>query len=101
MHSAMSHWIIRRDGILGGKPYVRGTRLTVEAIERKLAGGATVEDLLAAHPELTREGLNAARRHVVQVVDKGILRPSRHDHRRPGRRREPSPVAEDIFTRDG
>ena len=96
----MSGWIISRAGILGGKPYVRGTTLTVESIERQLANGATIDDLLAAHPQLTREGLDAARRHVVQVGDKGVIRPNRTDHRRPPRSRGPSAVAGDVYKRD-
>jgi uncharacterized protein (DUF433 family) len=43
-----------------GKPVVRGTRITVELILDKLAAGESVEQLLEAHPRLTREGIQAA-----------------------------------------
>jgi len=43
-----------------GKPVVRGTRITVELILDKLAAGETVEQILQAHPRLTREGVQAA-----------------------------------------
>ena len=43
-----------------GKPVVAGTRITVELILEKLAAGETVEQLLEAHPRLTREGIQAA-----------------------------------------
>lgn len=43
-----------------GKPVVQGTRIPVELILEKLAAGETVEQLLAAHPRLTREGVLAA-----------------------------------------
>ncbi|MBI2480855.1 MAG: DUF433 domain-containing protein, partial [Planctomycetia bacterium] len=46
--------------IMMGKPVIAGTRITVELILEKLAAGETVEQLLAAHPRLTREGILAA-----------------------------------------
>jgi uncharacterized protein (DUF433 family) len=47
-------------GILGGKPCVRGTRISVEHVLELLASGASIEEVLEAHPQLTREGLQAA-----------------------------------------
>lgn len=46
--------------VMLGKPVIRGTRVTVELILRKLGEGATEEDLLDAYPRLTREDLRAA-----------------------------------------
>jgi len=46
--------------IMVGKPIIRGTRITVELILRKLAEGATGEDLLDAYPRLTHEDIQAA-----------------------------------------
>ncbi len=43
-----------------GKPIVAGTRITVELILDKLAAGESMEELLGAHPALTREGIQAA-----------------------------------------
>ena len=43
-----------------GKPVVAGTRITVELILEKLSAGETIEQLLEAHPRLTREGVLAA-----------------------------------------
>jgi uncharacterized protein DUF433 len=43
-----------------GKPVIAGTRITVELILEKLAAGETAEQLLEAHPRLTREGILAA-----------------------------------------
>ncbi len=42
--------------VMMGKPVIRGTRLTVELILRKLSEGATERDLLEAYPKLTRQG---------------------------------------------
>jgi len=46
--------------VMMGKPVIRGTRITVELILRKLAEGASEEDLLDAYPRLTREDIKAA-----------------------------------------
>jgi uncharacterized protein (DUF433 family) len=46
--------------IMFGKPVIRGTRITVEHILRKLAGGMTVEEIQADHPHLTTEAVYAA-----------------------------------------
>lgn len=46
--------------IMMGKPVIRGTRIPVELILRKLGEGATESELLDAYPKLTREDLRAA-----------------------------------------
>ncbi len=46
--------------VMLGKPVVRGTRITVELILRKLGEGATHEDLVEAYPQLTEEDIRAA-----------------------------------------
>jgi uncharacterized protein (DUF433 family) len=46
--------------IMLGKPVIRGTRIPVELIIRKLSEGATEADLLDAYPRLTREDIRAA-----------------------------------------
>ena len=46
--------------IMTGKPVVRGTRITVESVLRKLAAGMTPEAIVADHPKLTTEDIRAA-----------------------------------------
>ena len=46
--------------IMLGKPVIRGTRIPVELVLRKLAEGATEPDLLDAYPRLTRKDIQAA-----------------------------------------
>jgi uncharacterized protein (DUF433 family) len=46
--------------VMLGKPVIRGTRITVELILRKLSEGATAVDLLDAYPRLTKEDIQAA-----------------------------------------
>jgi len=51
-----------------GKPVVRGTRIPVELIIRKLSEGATEADLLDACPRLTREDIQAALAYAADTV---------------------------------
>jgi len=46
--------------VMLGKPVIRGTRITVELILRKLSEGATEADLLEGYPRLTRQDIQAA-----------------------------------------
>lgn len=46
--------------IMMGKPVIRGTRITVELILRRLAEGATDTDLLEDYPHITTEDIRAA-----------------------------------------
>jgi uncharacterized protein (DUF433 family) len=46
--------------IMGGKPVVRGTRIPVELVLRKLGAGMTPEGILSDHPRLTLEDIRAA-----------------------------------------
>lgn len=56
----MEQRVTRNDHILGGEPVVAGTRLTVACILERLGAGETIEELLEAHPRLTRKGVQAA-----------------------------------------
>jgi len=46
--------------IMMGKPVVAGTRITVELILEKLGAGETIEQILEAHPRLTKPAILAA-----------------------------------------
>jgi uncharacterized protein (DUF433 family) len=52
--------IVSDPTVMMGKPVVAGTRITVELILEKLGAGETVEQLLDAHPRLTRPAILAA-----------------------------------------
>jgi uncharacterized protein (DUF433 family) len=46
--------------VMLGKPVIRGTRIPVELILRKLGEGSTEQDLLDAYPNLRGEGIRDA-----------------------------------------
>jgi uncharacterized protein (DUF433 family) len=45
--------------VMMGKPCIRGTRITVELILRKLGAGRSFADVLEAYPQLTDDDLRA------------------------------------------
>jgi uncharacterized protein (DUF433 family) len=49
-----------RPDIMLGKPVIKGTRIPVELIIRKLGEGGTVEDVIDGYPTLTKEKIMAA-----------------------------------------
>ena len=46
--------------IMMGKPVIKGTRITVELILEKLSAGETVENIMEAHPHISKEQIQAA-----------------------------------------
>jgi uncharacterized protein (DUF433 family) len=54
--------------VMLGKPVIRGTRIPVELLLRKLGEGATEADLLDGYPRLTHEDIRAAMRYAADVV---------------------------------
>ncbi|NLI76591.1 MAG: DUF433 domain-containing protein [Candidatus Riflebacteria bacterium] len=69
--------IVSDPGIMMGKPVIAGTRITVELILEKLGAGETIEDLLAAHPRLTREGILAALQFAAEAMRADVVYPVR------------------------
>lgn len=54
--------------VMLGKPTIRGTRITVELVLRKLSEGATVEDLVEAYPQLSEDSIHAAIRYAADTL---------------------------------
>ena len=54
--------------VMQGKPVVRGTRIPIELLLRKLAAGATIEDLLDAYPRLTADDIRASLAYAADTI---------------------------------
>jgi len=54
--------------VMLGKPVIRGTRITVQAIVEKLGAGASVEEVLESYPELAREDVRAALQYAARAL---------------------------------
>ncbi len=65
--------IVSDPEILTGKPVVKGTRISVELILEKLSAGETMEDILEAHPRLTKDGIYSALDYASKVLKTDIV----------------------------
>ncbi len=65
--------IISDLSIMMGKPVIVGTRITVEMILEKLSAGETFEQILEAHPRLTREAIHAAIAFAAQALRADVV----------------------------
>jgi uncharacterized protein (DUF433 family) len=60
--------------VMGGKPGIRGTRVPVELILRKLGAGMTAEAIIADHPRLSLEDIQAAQAFAADyIADEDIV----------------------------
>ena len=51
-----------------GKPVIRGTRIPVELLLRKLGEGASLEELLDAYPRLSAQDIRAAMSYAADTL---------------------------------
>ena len=65
--------IVANPGILGGKPIVEGTRLSVEHILGLLASGMSNEDIIADYPLLTEESIRAVLSYAARALRNEIV----------------------------
>ena len=64
--------IVRDPKILGGKPVIRGTRISVEFILRLIENGWSIEDICREY-ELREEQVVAAIKYARKVIEKQVL----------------------------
>ena len=69
-------WIGSDPTVMMGKPVVVGTRITVDLILEKLAAGETVEQILDAHPHLTREAIQPALAFAAKALRADVVYPT-------------------------
>lgn len=67
--------VISNPNVMMGKPVIAGTRITVELILQKLAAGETIEQILDAHPRLTREAIQAALAFATEALRADVIYP--------------------------
>ncbi|MEA1900285.1 MAG: DUF433 domain-containing protein [Thermodesulfobacteriota bacterium] len=58
-----------RPDVMLGKPVIKGTRIPVELIVRKLGEGATIEELLDGYTNLTLEAIRAALIYAADTIE--------------------------------
>ena len=73
----MDSELIQSDlAVMMGKPVVAGTRITVELILEKLSAEETIDQILEAHPRLTRKGVLAALSFASQALCADVVYPT-------------------------
>jgi uncharacterized protein (DUF433 family) len=60
--------IVTDPRILAGKPVVKGTRIAVDLVLEELSHNPDVNELLAAHPDLTRDYVQACLVYAQAIV---------------------------------
>jgi uncharacterized protein (DUF433 family) len=64
--------IVSNPAILGGKPCVKGTRISVEFILELAASGASRDDIVKAYPQVTPEDVEQALRYAAESLKNDI-----------------------------
>ena len=65
----MNQYIQIDHQICGGKPIIRGTRIMVKNILGMVAGGYTIDQIVEAYPELTRDEVQGTLEYAVEIID--------------------------------
>ncbi len=71
----MKSYIISDPNIMMGKPVVAGTRISVELILEKLAHGESFDDLIEAHPRLTKKAILSALKFASEALKADVIYP--------------------------
>lgn len=62
--------IVSDQKIMLGKPVIKGTRITVELLLKKLSEEMSIDELLQAYPHLTKEDILAALSYSADVISR-------------------------------
>jgi len=65
--------IVSDEGIMVGKPCIKGTRLTVDFLLERLASGWTEKELFESYPNLTPEDLRAVFAYASESLKDGLF----------------------------
>ncbi len=69
----MEEMVVANPEILGGKPCVRGTRISVEFVLELLASGASPQEILAKYPQIGEEGFSAALCYAARAMKNEVV----------------------------
>ena len=65
--------IVSDPAILGGKPIIKGTRISVELVMEWMASGASRDEIVKAHPHLTVDDVQQAINYAAHAVKNEVL----------------------------
>lgn len=55
--------------VMGGKPVIKGTRITVETIVKLVASGASAKEIIEDFPHITEEDIRAALLYAAKLLE--------------------------------
>jgi uncharacterized protein (DUF433 family) len=73
MGEELNRYIVADPSVMGGKPVIRGTRISVESILEKVAAGESVGQIVSEHPHLTLEQVRAALEYAASVFKNDVV----------------------------
>ena len=65
--------VISNPAVLGGKPIIKGTRISVEMVMEWIASGASRDDILMNYPHLSVDDVQQAIGYAAQAVKNEVL----------------------------
>lgn len=65
--------IVSNPAVLGGKPCVKGTRMSVEFILELIASGGSRKDILESYPHLTSDDVEQALRYAARFLQNEVV----------------------------
>ena len=65
--------IISNPAVLGGKPVIKGMRISVEMILEWMASGANRDEIVSRHPHLTAEDVEQALAYAASSFKNDVL----------------------------
>lgn len=68
MKESLRKKIVVDPRVMVGKPVIRGTRIPVDAVIKRMADGLTIEDILADYPNLKRDDIKAALQYSIDIL---------------------------------
>lgn len=66
--------IVHNPDVLGGRPVLEGTRISVDLVLRMVAGGMTVEEIAGQYPHVNKEDIQAALEYAAQRFERARLK---------------------------
>jgi len=69
MRAEINNYIVIDSEIGHGKPTFRGTRVMVHTILEMLGAGASIEDILAAYPSITKNHIKSALEYASKIAE--------------------------------
>ena len=65
--------ILSDPAVLGGKPCIKGSRISVEMVLEWLASGATAEQIVQAYPHLSSVDIEQAVRYAARFLENEVV----------------------------